>query len=213
VPWLVRRLAAAISSRLIVHDPGSLSDILASAIKETCDTHSATCDLANPDSPSTTVAIIRLLGDSLDYLTLGDSPIVFWHRDDSFTPIADYRLSQLPGARPYTIELVRAHRNKENGFWVASTDPRAAYRAVTGSAPTADLAEIGLFTDGITRLIDWYGFTWPAIFACLRSDGPDGLIRIVRRAERENPRPHGKVHDDATSIYLRQVRHSAEIAS
>jgi Protein phosphatase 2C len=203
VPWLVRRLAAAISSRLTAGDPASLPDTLAAAIEQTCDAHSATCDLTNPDSPSSTVAIARVRDNSLDYLTLGDSPVVLRHRDETFTPIADDRAAHLPGGRPYTIELVRAHRNKANGFWVASTDPRAAYHAVTGTAPVANLAEVGLFTDGITRLVDWYGFTWPVIFACMRSEGPARLIGVVRDAEREKPHRHAKTHDDATAIYMR----------
>lgn len=150
------------------------------------------------------MSIARARGDSLDYLTLGDSPIVLWHRDQSFTPIDDDRTSHLPGGRPYTIELVRAHRNKTSGFWVASTDPDAAYQSINGSAPLDKIAEVGLFTDGITRLIDWYGCTWPVIFACLRSEGPDRLISIVRDAEREKPHPYAKVHDDATAIYMRR---------
>jgi hypothetical protein len=94
---------------------------------------------------------------SLDYLTLGDSPIVLWHRNQDFTPIADDRTSHLPGGRPYTIELVRAHRNKAGGFWVASTDPEPAYQAISGTVPLETISEVGLFTDGITRLLDWYG--------------------------------------------------------
>jgi len=112
VVWLVRSLASAMTPRLILPGGSTLADILAAAIKDTTDAHADTCDLANPDSPSATVSIVRARGDALDYLTLGDSPIVLWHRNESFTPIADDRTSHLPGGRPYTIELVRAHRNK-----------------------------------------------------------------------------------------------------
>jgi hypothetical protein len=82
---------------------------------------------AGVHSGCATISIVRMRGDSLDYLTLGDSRIVLWHRNQDFTPIADDRTSHLPGGRPYTVELVRAHRNKAGGFWVASPDPEAAY--------------------------------------------------------------------------------------
>jgi hypothetical protein len=65
-----------------------------------------------------------------------------------------------------------------------------------------DLSEIGLFTDGITRLLDWYGYTSPVIFSSLRSQGPASLIDLVRAAEREQPHPYAKQHDDASAIYL-----------
>ncbi|HEY6277458.1 MAG TPA: protein phosphatase 2C domain-containing protein [Streptosporangiaceae bacterium] len=205
VIWVVRRLTATLAARLVIGDQSSLADLLAAAIKDTVNAHASTCELGNPDSPSATVSIVRARGDALDYLTLGDSPIVIWHQGDSFTPIADDRTSHLPGGRPYTIELVRAHRNKTGGFWVASTNPDAAYQAISGSVPLAQVSEAGLFTDGITRLLDWYGYTWPVIFSSLRSEGPASLIALVRGAEREQPHPYAKQHDDATAAYLRVV--------
>ena len=202
VRWLVRRLAATVSSRLISPGNGTLPDLLACAIEETRDAHSGTCDLANPDSPSTTISVLRASKDVIEYLALGDSPIVLRHHDQTFTPIADDRVARLPGGRPYSGELVRAHRNKANGFWVASTDPEAAYQAVAGEAPRASVSEAGLFTDGTTRLVDWYGYTWPGVFSVLRDDGPQRLIARVRAAEREQPHAYEKQHDDASAIYL-----------
>jgi hypothetical protein len=202
VRWLVHHLVAAASSRLALSEESTLPSLLAEAIKETCDAHSATCDLNNPDSPSTTISIVRINADSVEYLTLGDSPIVLWRSNHAFTRIADERTSHLPGGRPYSIELVRSLRNKTGGFWVASTKPDAAYQAVHGKDSVDDLSEIGLFTDGITRLLDWYGYTWPVIFSSLRSQGPASLIDLVRAAEREQPHPYAKQHDDASAIYL-----------
>lgn len=205
VAWLVRHLAAAAASRLVLADGSPLADILAAAIKDTARAHADTCDLANPDSPSSTISIVRARRGALDYLTLGDSPIVLRHLDGTFTPIADDRASRLPGGRPYTVELVRAHRNKTGGFWVASTAPGAAFQAVTGSVPLAEISEAGMFTDGSTRLLDCYGYTWPVIFSSLRTQGPAGLITLVRAAECDQPLPSGKKHDDATAVYLRDL--------
>jgi hypothetical protein len=51
------------------------------AIIATCRLHEHTCDLSNPDSPSTTVVMARQRNDQLDYLILADSP-------SSSTPMA-----------------------------------------------------------------------------------------------------------------------------
>ena len=125
VVWLVRHLAAGLATRLVLRDQESLADILAAAIRETASAHADTCDLTNPDSPSSTVSLVRARGDVLEYLTLGDSPIVLWNHDDTFTLVADDRLEGLPAGGRTREKLVRALRNIAGGFWVASTEPDA----------------------------------------------------------------------------------------
>ena len=207
VPWLVRHLAAALARRLTlatpVTTPAPLTGLLADAIAELAGAHEDTCDLANPDSPSSTVAIARVTPTTLDYLVLCDSPIVLRQAGGRLTLIADDRLARLPGGPPYTAELVRTHRNRPGGFWVASTDPAAAFQAVSGSAEPGKLTDAALFTDGVTRLAEWYGYPWPAIMGRLRDRGPDALIDLLRAAERAYPHPRYKRHDDATVAHLR----------
>lgn len=205
VPWLVRRLGAALATGLATSS-APLTDILAEAITATCAAHAGTCDLANPDSPSSTVAIARRRDDRLECLVLADSPIVVRHGDGSISLIADDRTARLPGGRPYPIELVRAHRNRPHGFWVASTAPQAAYEAVTGSFPLQDVAGAGIFSDGVTRLVEWYGHTWARLMDRLEREGPGRLIRSVREAERARRPPYGKRHDDATAVLIRRLR-------
>ena len=201
VPWLVRHLAAAISRRILL-DSASLQDLLAGAIKETRDAHAGTCDLANPDSPSSTVSIVRVLNGAIDYLTLADSPIVIRGADQALVPAIDDSLAHLPGGRPYSLELVRSLRNKPGGFWVASTDPEAAYHAVTGSRPFEAGTEVGIFTDGVSRLVESYGYEWEHVFSILETSGPGGVIALVRTAEREHPLRGVKQYDDATVVLM-----------
>jgi Protein phosphatase 2C len=184
-------------------DPAPLADLLAGAIAETRDAHAGTCDLASPDSPSATVSVARAGNGRLDYLVLCDSPLLLRHRDGQVTLITDDRLAQLPGGRPYGTTLLRERRNKPGGFWVASTDPGAAYQAVRGSVRLDSVTDAVLLTDGVTRLAEWYGYSWPDIFARLRDAGPAGLIDLVRSAEAASPRPGVKQHDDATAVHLR----------
>jgi hypothetical protein len=202
VPWLVRRLAAGLSRQLTLAKPARLPDLLASAIAETRDAHARTCDLANPDTPSSTVSVVRVRDGFLDYLVLCDSPVLLSHRE-GVTLIADKRLARLAGGRPLSAGQVRAHRNHPGGFWVASTDPEAAYQAVRGSVGLDSVTGAALLTDGVTRLAEWYGYSWPDIFTRLSDAGPAALIDLVRAAEREQPRAGAKQHDDATAVHIR----------
>jgi Protein phosphatase 2C len=202
VPWLVRHLADNIARSLMLEDL-PLTEILAEAIRATCKAHEGTCDLSNPDSPSSTCAIIRLRGRALDYLVLGDTDLVL-HQDGHMRAVHDDRTEKLPGGRPYSYQLVREHRNQPGGFWVASTKPEAAYEALHGCA--GFVTEAALLTDGVVRLADWYGWDWERMFTVLRHEGgPSGLIRRVRDTERAQGVPFGKKHDDATAVYLSSV--------
>jgi hypothetical protein len=203
VRWLVRRLGAALGARLLAGTLGSLPALLADAIADVAAAHEGRCDLENPDSPSSTVVAARVATGALEYLVLCDSPIVLRLRSGEITVIADDRLARLPGGRPYTTAQVRAHRNAPGGFWVASTEPAAAGHAVCGSVPLGTLADAVLCTDGVTRLAECYGCSWPDIFGWLAGDGPAALLGRLREMERARPYPGAKQHDDATVVHLR----------
>lgn len=198
VPWLVRSLATAIVQHLTLADM-PLAEVLAASIALTCKAHEGTCDLSNPDSPSSTAAIIRLRGHVLEFLVLGDTDLVL-HQDDHIRVIHDDRTERLPGGRPYSFQTVREHRNQPGGFWVASTRPEAAHEALYGRA--GYVTEAALLTDGVVRLADWYGWKWDRMLEVLRHEGgPAELVRRVRDTERARGVPFGKKHDDATAIY------------
>jgi Protein phosphatase 2C len=203
VRWLVRRLAAALGRRLTLADPAPLGTLLAGAIAETRDAHGDGCDLDNPDSPSATVSVVRALHGRLDYLVLCDSPLLLRNPDGRLTLIADDRLARLRGSGPLTHGVLRERRNRPGGFWVASTDPGAADHAVHGSASLDSVTDAALLTDGVTRLAEWYGYSWPDIVTRLRESGPAALIGLVRAAEREHAPAGAKRHDDATAAHMR----------
>ena len=123
--------------------------------------------------------------------------------DGSCTAVVDGRIAQLPGDQPCTAGLVRAFRNCAGGFRVVSPDPAAARHAITGTVPTLALADAAVFSDGVSRLVDWYGYTWLTIFSLLRLAGPGRLVTLLREAECQHPLPDGEQHDDASAVYLR----------
>ncbi|GAA4838867.1 protein phosphatase 2C domain-containing protein [Saccharopolyspora rosea] len=203
VPWLVRHLAAALAKNLTASD-GPLPDLLADAISETCAAHAATCDLTNPSSPSATVSVLRENGTVVEHLVLADSPIVLDIGGD-VVAIVDDRLDHLPG---YTVDEVRRHRNAPGGFWVASTVPEAAHRALHGTHPTADVRRAAVLTDGASRYVDRFALAdWRGLLDLLQRHGPAELLTRVRAAEAiETPdqrrRHRGKPHDDATAALV-----------
>lgn len=203
VPWLVGRLGGAIARSLSARAPEPLAEILERAIEETIAAHGGACDLANPNSPSATVAIVRRRGGFLDHLVLCDSPVVLRRTGGSVRVVRDDRLDHLPGGRPYSHRLVESMRNRPGGFWVASTRPEAARMAVTGSTPVVSLDGVLVCTDGVSRLAEWYGHTWEELAAIAARHGPGRLVELVRAAERERgPVGGGKVHDDATAVWV-----------
>ncbi len=204
VGWLVRALAGALAVRLTAERGEQLSEVLAAAIGQVRGEHGG-CDLTDPDSPSATVTMLRRRGAELDWLVLCDSPLLL-DLDGGLRVVRDDRVDHLPD---YSLAGVRAARNRPGGFWVAAARPEAAYEALTGTVPAAQIRRAALFTDGATRLVERFGRTdWAGLLDLLDHDGPDGLIAATRRAERAAdvagpPGRRSKVHDDATAVLVR----------
>jgi Protein phosphatase 2C len=195
VSWYVSRLGLSLADLLTTDPVGSLPDILGQSISHVSELHEATCDLSNPDSPSSVVLILRERQNHIDYLALSDSVIVLDDRDDGLRIILDDRTAHLPS---HTIEAVRALRNSDDGFWVASTLPEASKHALTGSVLKSSIRSAILLTDGASRLVDKFGWSWQEVVELIERVGPSGVIHEVRTAESEAKAVRGKLHDDAT---------------
>ena len=202
VPWLVRNLGLRLAEGLTSPDSQGLVEILDLAIQRVCAAHADTCDLKNPSSPSSTVALLRVRDNRADYLALADSSVVFKMADSSIRPITDDRLDHLSD---YSVQGVAAARNTPKGFWVASTKPEAAHNAVTGSIDLATqaVATAAVLTDGAATLVERHGQSWDELLAILGS-GPMELIRRTRELdETATGKLNGKRHDDATAALCR----------
>ncbi|MFC4006142.1 integrase [Nonomuraea purpurea] len=209
VAWYANRLGGSLLSLLSLVQDRSLSALLAEAIEQVSNDHRDTCDVANPISPSATVAIVRLSGGLLEYLVLGDSVLVLDRADDAPLVVSDPREVIISRSYQPALEAVtagsdeyhrllrdlRANRNQPGGFWLAKDDPRAADEAITGSCPISELNGAVLLSNGASRIVDRFQLAdWPEVMAILASSGPAEIIRRVRQAEAR----HAVAADDAT---------------
>lgn len=226
VAWYAGRLGGELLGLLSLHPDRTLPALLAEAIERVADAHRASCDLADPSSPWATVAILRLRDGVADHLVLGDSVLVLG-RPGAPLVVSDPREEAI--SRPYrtalaaaaenstgyeqirreAVAVMRAHRNRPGGYWVAKDDPRAAAEAVTGSCPLSDLTSAALLSNGASRIVDLFRLAdWPEVLASLASRGPAPLIHRVRQAEAH----HAVPPDDATIAHCTDLTEDATTA-
>ncbi|QNE18225.1 integrase [Kribbella qitaiheensis] len=224
--WYSRELTAQATAAHVRYRDASLADILSTAISATADAHASTCDPGHPGTPSSTVVMLRARAETLEWLVLGDATLVL-ETPHGLNAICDDRLFQTnkelrnqvlrttaddpkrPARIAALVDAQRNFRNVEGGFWVAASDPNAAYKA---RADTERLAagttwRAALLTDGASAAVDTYGLTdWHGLLNLLDAAGPNGLLESVRKIEADDPAaqryPRIKRSDDATVAYL-----------
>ncbi|WP_432928342.1 hypothetical protein ACQPZZ_01900 [Microbispora sp. CA-135349] len=103
------------------------------------------------------------------------------------------------------VETLGQYRNRDGGFWGASTDPLAADQALTGTIPVNQVSAAALLTDGADA-VDRYGLmTRRLLLDVLAQDGPSKLISRVRETERSDPHgerwPRSKAHEHASAVF------------
>lgn len=224
VAWYSRTLGSTLLASMTQGD-GALLELLADGIKAVSSLHDGTCDLSHPGSPSATVVMLRRTPDAVEWLVLADSVLVLDVGTAEPMVITDDREAQVgaryrarmdaldSGSREHVaarreyVEAMRAHRNRDGGFWVAATDPLAAERALVGDMPAERVRAAALLSDGASRLVDRFGLaSWRQAFDILTQEGPEALIKRVREAEQSDPAgarwPRGKTFDDATAALL-----------
>ncbi|MGI5504374.1 protein phosphatase 2C domain-containing protein [Lentzea sp. CA-135723] len=179
VGWFADQLAAEIL-RVAHLEP---AEGLRKAIEQAAELHSGTCDLDHPDSPSVAVAVVRIDGDALRYLVLGDATVVVDTKSE-LRVVSDTQTRRTAGAKVADVE-----------------------HALTGEVPLADVRRVAILSDGAARAVDLFNlFDWPQALELMSANGPDDLIRRMRAVEKEDAKavdwPRAKISDDATVVYL-----------
>ncbi len=224
VAWYSHTLGATLLARLGRARGIDLVVALADSIDQVAGLHRHTCDITDPSSPQSTVAMIRLEADRADYLVLADAFVVLdpsnaWPkvitdprevsvRRECMTPLHGLTAGtpEYNRARLSVIDALRARRNQPRGYWIAKDDPYAAAEAVTGSVPIRSLNGAALLSNGTSRIVDPYRLAeWPAVLELLRTSLPEEILRLVREAETEagaaGSLPGFGSPDDATVAY------------
>lgn len=222
--WYVHQLGLGIATAAADHDR-ELPSALESAISRVNGLHADTCDLTHPGTPSAAAGIVRYHGDRAEWAVLGDITVMVDTTSSGLTVTCDDRVSHTAPAERRecdrhligTPEKMRAilamkqielaSRNRDGGYWIASTMPSAAEHAHTGSAPLAEIRRIAVCSDGAMRALDMTSInTAAAVMHVLTSAGPQTLIDQVRAAENRDPlgkrHPRNKATDDATALIV-----------
>jgi hypothetical protein len=225
VPWYVRQLGSHVLSAATRNPTVSLPECLSDAIDSVTKTHTGTCDLSDPGTPSATIAMLRATGGTCEYLVLSDATLIL---DTSSgleivtdQSVADFATAQrealhraepgTPGHHQRVQELIseqRRYRNQPGGYWLAASNPDAATHATTGQVPLDALRRAALLSDGAAAIVDTYHvWTWTELLNALDQSGADRTLAAVRDIEASDPHgtrwPRYKSSDDATVIFLR----------
>lgn len=206
--WYTHRLGGALIGRLSRGDGRPLADLLTEAILEVTDAHRDTCDVEDPSSPQSTVALFRIDGENADFAVLADSTLVLEPTGGPPHVVTDPRevacRRSVEGlSRDEAIRVFRSNRNQPGGYWIAKDDPAAAEHLVGGTWPVADLDGVALLSNGASRIVDRFALTnWHGMIELLADDGPGALIELVRDAEAADP---NVVPDDATAVYCSRL--------
>jgi hypothetical protein len=221
--WYVHQLGARILAGMETQPGQGLPAILAAGITAVCGLHAGTCDLSAPGTPATVVVMARALGESFEYLVLGDSTLAMDLKDHIET-VTDRRIDQVAAPERATMEalptgtpqhqdarirfvsLQRQMRNRPGGYWTASTDPQAAYEAYCGDVPLASLRRAALVSDGAARFVEFGLGDWRELLGVLDVHGPAAVLARIREAEDADPSgcrwPRAKRRDDAAVVHF-----------
>lgn len=220
--WFAGRLGEVLARGL--PSGGSIPDLVASAIEEVRDAEG----LVPETSPTCTVAIARWSTEVVESYVLCDSLVALLHADGSETIHTDdwfgevldakrerYR-ARLSAGRGYDeghrallIDLQREQarwRNVPGGYYVAGTDPAAAYHGVMEMTDRAHVTGLLLATDGVTPDRHPRARTWRDVYTEAMVHGPDQILYDLHAAEATDPDGRrwvrSKRHDDKTLVVV-----------
>lgn len=220
-PWYVSRLGHHLLEVASDHRI-ALREALREAISRVSGEHRDTCDLTDPGTPSSTVALVRVGAHRVESLVLADSPVVVGLpsgvdvvTDHSVDGVVHHErqvaLAAPTGSQEKAdrmAELVRAQRlvrNVPGGYWIAGSNTDAADHTVERSWPRDQVRDFAALTDGASCLVEAYeAMTWSELLDLARKEVTN-VITHVRRIEGTDPDgiqwPRYKQSDDATIAY------------
>lgn len=180
--------------------------------------------------PSSTLVAVSVSGDSVDIVSLGDSPVFIGLKDGSLVTMSDVRIAELDQAavdamvdcscgcamtgvqkRVSVNDILLANRqlkNKPEGYWILDPTGVALEHLNVMQSSVEDIDYVCAMSDGLERAFDLFGLADPAAFlATATRESFDELLVRLRAEEKLDPDfdryPRLKLHDDASCFMLR----------
>lgn len=205
----------------------SLSGILKNAVKYASDEYRETVgDLPREAYlPTATAAIVRLNGETLEYLVLGDCRVLV-SKAHTIATVTDSRMQPIEQmaieavletvkqrdvtvgeARELVIDRFERNRklaNTSEGYWVLTINPEAVAHALTGSFEVDEETSVYLMSDGFSAIVDTYNLyeKWADVIEAIDHGESQELVAKMREVEQADSRcisyPRTKPSDDAT---------------
>lgn len=151
-----------------------LSEIVAAAARYAKEAFSTfKTDVTITEYPSSSCSIVRIKGEFLEYISMGDSPILILQTDGEILEIYEEALRNLDEiaideaiqiaktkgisvmeARPHIAKTLEKHRmllNQTNGYHAISLDEKAAFSAQMGRIPLSEIQAVAILSDGFAQ--------------------------------------------------------------
>lgn len=233
--WFVRELSLELSRTVCKNAAAPLTELLESALSAVRPRFPELGRSGETPAffpPCSTIVLMRLVGDRLEYLLLGDSYLLLSagghlevHVDRRILEVADdlrreYADRIAMDAENPSEEQRRlqrrlvleelSRRNIDSGYWIASDRPEAARRALQGSfSLNAHPVRVLAMSDGFAAAHTTFDLfdTWESLIEAVTETGFGNTFRRIR--ERELADPFGRAYrrpsrsDDVSALYLK----------
>lgn len=180
--------------------------------------------------PSSTLVAASVSGDSVDIVSLGDSPVFTCLKGGSLVTMSDARIAELDQAavdamvdcsrgcamtgvqkRASVNDILLTNRqlkNKPEGYWILDPTGVALEHLNVMRFCIEDIDYVCAMSDGLERAFNLFGLADPAAFlAGATRESFDELLVRLRAEENLDPDfdhyPRLKLHDDASCFMLR----------
>lgn len=175
--------------------------------------------------PSASIAIFRIVNDYLEYLVLGDCPIILNTKKVKVITIKDlqkFDKNSLKHAKKYAkkhkinvsdsipfindvLISVRNKRNTPNGYWTLADNPKAIDHALYERVKKEDVKQVVLVSDGFAQIYDLFKYFNPKnllkeLDKCEIKDVFEILYKLQEDDKFCNKYPRFKLRDDTTLI-------------
>jgi hypothetical protein len=231
--WFVAQVQEALPAQLAKSPGMAIADLVAALADELERRQSGSwLDARGADgweTPAASFALVRLLGDEIEVVRLGDCLVLLEFSDGAVKALEHPVLEQIEAQTRRAILELRAagiadpkvirdrmmpqlraqrrRRNRPDGYGVLAPEQSCVSMIQVDRFPTRSLRRVLLASDGYYRLVDHYHTRNDAdLVRDTDHNGADALLKEVRAIEAEDPLgavyPRLKICDDATALLI-----------